>query len=288
MNNQEVKTEYWSEVIDSDSQNRKLFKQLFDKRDLIFLLVKRDFAKEFKQTILGPLWFIIQPIFQTIILVFIFGKIGKMGPTGIPMVSFYLGGTMLWSAFSENLLKTSETFRANVSIFSKVYFPRLVIPVSSMFTQFLKIGVQFGIFLAIYFVELSMSNSIQPNYTIFLFPFFIIVASLIGLSSGLILCSLTTKYWDLRFLIQFAIQLLMFLSAVITPVSLLETGTIKTIIMLNPISSLVEGFRYGFLGQAGGSFDLFWLGYSVLFLAFTWIFGIYLFRKVERNFIDSI
>ncbi len=280
--------ESWTEVITSEGSRRNALSDLFKKKDLILLFVKRDFAKEFKQTILGPIWFVVQPLFQTIILLFVFGKIGKMGPTGIPMVSFYLGGAMMWGIFSENLLKTSETFRTNAGIFGKVYFPRLVMPVSMLLTNYLKLGVQFVIFLIIYFVELSASDSIQPNFSILLVPFYFIFCSLAGTGFGLILCSLTTKYWDLRFMIQFAMQLLMFLSAVITPLSMLEPGWMKMIIQLNPASPFIEAFRYAFLGKAGGSLDLGLIAYGCSVSIAVLMLGVYTFRRVERTFIDSI
>ena len=278
----------WTEIITKESSKGNVLKDLLRKRDLILLFVKRDFAKEFKQTILGPIWFVIQPLFQTVVLLFVFGKIGKMGPAGIPMVSFYLAGAMMWGVFSENVLKTSETFRTNAGIFGKVYFPRLVMPVSMLLTNYLKLGVQFVIFLIIYFIELSMSDLIQPNFTILLVPVYFFLCSIAGMGIGLVLCSLTTKYWDLRFMVQFAMQLLMFLSAVITPLSMLEPGWMKTIIQLNPASPYIESFRYAFLGNAAGSFDQAWLIYAVAFSFTVLLLGIYAFRRVERTFIDSI
>lgn len=283
-----MNNENWTEIITSDSSRGKVFGELFKKKDLIFLFVKRDFAKEFKQTILGPLWFIIQPLFQTIVLLFVFGKIGKMGPTGIPMFSFYLAGAMMWGVFSENILKTSETFRTNAAIFGKVYFPRLVMPVAMLLTNYLKLGVQFIIFLIIYLIELTVSGNFEPNLTILFVPFYFVLCSFAGMGLGLVLCSLTTRYWDLRFMIQFAMQLMMFLSAVITPISLLDSGWMKTIIQLNPASSFIEALRYAFLGSAGGSLDLIWLSYSIIFSFIVLFVGVYIFRRVERTFIDTI
>jgi len=262
--------------------------KLFEKKDLILLLVKRDFAKEFKQTILGPIWFILQPLFQTAILYFVFGRIGKMGPDGLPLLTFYLAGSMAWGTFSENLLKTSETFRTNAQIFSKVYFPRIVMPVSYLLTNYMKLAVQFIVLTSVFLFEISNSNSIEPNWTLVFLPLYFVVSSFIGFGFGLILCTLTTKYWDLRFLIQYAIQLLMFLSAVVTPLSNIEPGITRTLIQLNPISSLVEAIRYGLLGKAAGTVDFLWISYSIGIAISTIILGSYFFRRVERSFVDTI
>jgi lipopolysaccharide transport system permease protein len=282
--------EIWDEVIKPAKKMNIFSGEILAYKDLILLFVRRDFVKEFKQTILGPVWFLIQPLFQTLVLFFVFGNLGKMGPTGIPQFSFYLGGTIIWTLFSENLIKSSETFRANSAIFGKVYFPRLVMPASTMITNFLKLGVQMLLFLVVYFYELSTSDLIQPNYTICLVPIYFVLASLLGLGMGLIISALTTKYWDLRFLIQFSLQLVMFLSTVITPYYVVASKgmLMKFIIMANPVSSYIEAFRHAFLGNQGGWFYAPGLIYSVLVTFFVLIFGVYTFKKVERNFMDTI
>lgn len=277
-------------VISNNSGNRAGLSEMLAYKDLLFLLVRRDFVKEFKQTILGPLWFIIQPIFQTLVFLFVFGKIGGLGPNGIPQISFYLSGTLLWNLFSETLLKTSETFRTNAPIFGKVYFPRLLVPISIVFTNYLKLGVQLIIFLAIYIFEMSTSSGLEPNAYILLFPLFIVLTSFLGLGLGLIVSSLTTKYWDLRFLVQFAIQLIMFLSTVVTPYTVLQnqSGWLKNLIMLNPMSPYIEMVRFSFLGANGGTVLPYYLLYSIGITIFTLIVGIGVFNRVEKNFIDTV
>lgn len=281
-------TKKWTSFENKSNNAIGGFKKILEKKDLIFLLVKRDFAKEFKQTILGPIWFVLQPIFQTVILYFVFGRIGNMGPQGLPMMTFYLAGTISWGVFSENLLKTSETFRANAQIFSKVYFPRIVMPISYMLTNYLKLSIQLIVLTVVYCYEVYISESIVPNWSIVFLPIYFIISSLIGFGCGLILCTLTTKYWDLRFLIQYAIQLLMFLSAIVTPLSNIEPGITRTLIQLNPISSIVEALRYGLLGEAAGNINIFWLSYSILVALFCVLVGAYFFKKVERSFVDTI
>jgi homopolymeric O-antigen transport system permease protein len=282
--------EKWTEIIQAGSGKKPSFGELWRKKDLILLFVRRDFVKEFKQTILGPLWFVIQPIFQTIVLLFVFGNLGGMGPTGIPQVSFYLGGTLMWNLFAENLLKSSETFRANQHIFGKVYFPRMVIPISLLLTNFLKLGVQLLIFFAVYFFEVSQSNLIEPNWTIALVPLYFIVVAISGMGVGLIISSMTTKYWDLRFLVQFGIQLLMFLSTVITPFYVLKDRPewMQTAIMSNPVSSMIEAFRNAFLGPLGGEIHVQGMIYSVSFSLLTLVIGVFIFNKVEKNFMDTV
>ena len=284
------KIQNWTTSIGKGDSNSFSFKELWRYRDLLFLFVRRDFVKEFKQTILGPLWFIIQPIFQTIILIFVFGKVGGLGPNGIPQITFYLAGTIVWNLFADCLLKTSEVFRANAGIFTKVYFPRLIMPLSTVFTSYLKVLVQLGILLAVYAYEFIFIGGFEPNFTIVLFPLYLIIASFLGLGMGLIISAMTTKYWDLRFLVQFSIQLLMFLSAVITPYYVLaeKGGWMQKLIMLNPISSLIEAFRHAFLGNAGGWFHWQSLLYTVVTTIVVLALGIVIFRRVERNFVDTL
>ena len=280
----------WSHIITPNNKSNHFFSDLLDYKDLLFLLVRRDFVKEFKQTILGPIWFVIQPIFQTLILLFVFGKIGEMGPNGIPQVSFYLSGVIMWNLFSDTLIKTSETFRTNASVFGKVYFPRIISPLSVVLTNYIKFGVQLILLLIVYTYEISTTSTIHPNWTLCLFPVFILLTSLMGLGFGLIISSLTTKYWDLRFLVQFGVQLLMFMSTVITPFSNLEGKPVwmKNAIIGNPISSFIEVVRYSFLGENGGTFFVPGLIYSILVSIIVLIIGIFIFNKVEKNFMDTV
>ena len=280
----------WTEVITPKKKGKKLISELVNYKDLLFLLVRRDFVKEFKQTILGPLWFIIQPIFQTLILLFVFGKIGSMGPNGIPQTSFYLAGTVIWNLFSETLVKTSETFRENANVFGKVYFPRIIAPLSIVFTNFLKFGVQFMLFLIVFLFEYFSYNSFEISWTIVLVPVYLILVAMSGLGLGLIISSMTTKYWDLRFLVQFGVQLLMFMSTVITPFYLLDVKPtwMKNAIIANPVSSYIEAFRFAFLGSNGGSLYVPGLLYSIIISFSTLIIGIIIFNRVEKNFMDTV
>ena len=280
----------WTEIITPKRKGKRLLTEIISYKDLLFLLVRRDFVKEFKQTILGPLWFVIQPIFQTLILLFVFGKIGSMGPNGIPQTSFYLAGTVIWNLFSETMVKTSETFRENANVFGKVYFPRIIAPLSVVFTNFLKFGVQFLLFLIVFFFEYFSAQKFEPSWTLVLIPVYLILIAMMGLGFGLIISSLTTKYWDLRFLVQFGVQLLMFMSTVITPFALLDDkpGWMKTAIISNPVSSYIEAFRHAFLGPNGGALYMPGLMYSVIVSFSTLLLGIYIFNRVEKNFMDTV
>ncbi|MFK8037025.1 MAG: ABC transporter permease [Crocinitomicaceae bacterium] len=280
----------WTEIITPKKKGKRLLAEIVSYKDLLFLLVRRDFVKEFKQTILGPLWFVIQPIFQTLILLFVFGKVGSMGPNGIPQTSFYLAGTIIWNLFSETLVKTSETFRENAGVFGKVYFPRMIAPLSVVFTNFLKFGVQFALFLVVYFYELIAYGGFEPNWTILLIPVYLVLICLSGLGFGLIISSMTTKYWDLRFLVKFGVQLLMFMSTVITPFELLKDKPVwmQNAIFANPTSSYIEAFRHAFLGHEGGTLYFNGLVYSIVISISTLVIGIYIFNRVEKNFMDTV
>ncbi len=280
----------WNEIISSGNSKRISIRELWSYRDLVVLLVRRDFVKEFKQTILGPLWFVIQPIFQTCIVLFMFGKIGGLGPQGIPQISFYLGGVLMWNLFSENLVKTSETFRANANIFGKVYYPRLVMPIAQILTSFLKLLVQLSIFFVAYFYELYTSPAIEPNVGILLVPVYFMVAAILGTGLGLIISSLTTKYWDLRFLVQFGVQLLMFVSTVTVSFSVLADKPVwmQNAIVANPVSSIIEAFRNAFLGPLGGEIYVPGLIYSCSFALVSLILGVIIFNRVEKNFMDTV
>lgn len=285
-----MEKEEWTSVIESNKGKSFSFSEIWNYRDLVLLFVRRDFVKEFKQTILGPLWFIIQPVFQTFVLVFMFGKVGGLAPANVPTISFYLGGVLLWNLFSDILLKTSETFRANADIFGKVYFPRMVMPFAQIITSGLKFSVQLVFFLIVYFIEAFNSPFIEPNLTIALFPVYVLITAILATGIGLIISSMTTKYWDLRFLVQFGVQLLMFVSTV--SISLLviqeQGGWMEKAILANPISSLVEGMRYAFFGDVGGVFHKGALLYSSSVALVTLVLGVFIFNRVERNFMDTV
>ena len=255
-------------------------------KDLLFLFVKRDFIAIYKQTILGPLWFFIQPILTTLIFTVVFGKIAGIPTDGLPRILFYLSGITFWNYFSECLIKTSNTFIENQNIFGKVYFPRLILPISIVCSTLLKFGIQFLLFMVIWIYYLGLNEyTIEPNLYILLFPILIILTGLLSLGMGIIITSITTKYRDFRFLIQFGIQLWMYATPIIYPLSSLS-GNLKTMAMINPMTSVIETFKFSFLGA--GTFSWFHVGYTALFTLITLVFGIVLFNKTEQNFMDTV
>lgn len=263
------------------------FKEIWQYRDLLTMFVKRDVVTVYKQTILGPIWFVVQPILTTAIYIVVFGSIAKIPTDGVPMILFYLAGIVIWNYFAECFNSTSTTFTANAAIFGKVYFPRLIMPLSKVVSGLIKFGIQMAFFLVVYGYYLFTGNSVVPNYTLLLLPLYILIMAAMGLGAGIIFTSLTTKYRDLTFLITFGVQLLMYATPVIYPISTLEKGsTLWTVIMANPLTPLVEGFKYAFLGQ--GYFSWFAIGYSALFTTILLIVGIVVFHRTERNFIDTV
>lgn len=254
-------------------------------RDLLQMFVRRDFVATFKQTILGPIWFFIQPIFTTIIFTFVFSNIAGISTDGIPPALFYLAGIIGWNYFSACLLDTSTTFTKNANIFGKVYFPRLITPLSVVVSNLLKFGVQFVLFLLLLGYYYFQGAAIQPNVYALLVPFLIIIMAVMGLGSGMIISSMTTKYRDLQFLVAFGVQLAMYASPVIFPLSALPEKY-KYIILANPVSSIIETFRFAFLGE--GTFSWAYLGYSTAFSALVFIIGLIIFNKVQRSFMDTV
>lgn len=277
----------WTNII---KPKRNLFeinlKEIISYKDLMFLFVRRDFVSIYKQTILGPLWFFIQPILTTLMFTVVFGKIAGISTDGIPKILFYLSGLTFWTYFADNLTKTSNTFVENQGIFGKVYFPRLISPISIIISNLLKFGLQFLLFSAFYiFYFFQTDSTIKPNAVILLFPYLIILTGVLGLGFGLIVSSLTTKYRDLRFLIQFGVQLWMYATPVIYPLSALD-GKMKQIALLNPMTSIIETFKYGFLGA--GTFDLKHLIYTTVFALILLFLGVIIFNRTEQNFMDTV
>ncbi|WP_461451938.1 ABC transporter permease [Mucilaginibacter sp.] len=261
-------------------------KDVWAYRDLLWLLVRRDFVSFYKQTIFGPLWFFIQPIFTTLIYTFIFSNLAKISTNNAPAPLFYMAGTVAWNYFADSLTKTSTVFRDNAGIFGKVYFPRLIMPISIVFSNLVKFGVQFLLFiiLLIYFIP-DPHYKVQPNFYIFLFPVVILLMAILGLGAGLIITALTTKYRDLAFVVTFGIQLLMYATPVIYPLSAAPLKY-RHIIALNPMSGLIETFRYGFLGT--GQFYPGAFIYSILASLMVFLLGLIVFNKVEKNFVDTV
>lgn len=253
-------------------------------RDLLWLLVRRDFVSFYKQTILGPLWFFIQPLFTTLIFTFIFGMAG-ISTDGLPRPLFYMAGITAWNYFADCITKTSTVFKDNANIFGKVYFPRLIMPLSIVISNLVRFGVQFLLFLGLLLYYYAQGTAVEPNAYILLAPVLIVLMALLGLGSGMIISALTTKYRDLAFLVTFGVQLLMYASAVIIPISA-TPAKYKWLIQANPMATLIETFRYAFLGQGTFSWGAF--GYVVAVTIITLVIGVVIFNKVEKDFVDTV
>lgn len=280
--------EHWDLVLKPTSKWYDVrLKEVWKFKDLLFMFVKRDFVAVYKQTVLGPLWLIIQPVLTTITFTVIFGNIAKIGTGGVPSLLFYMAGLTLWSYFADCITKTSNTFVANASVFGKVYFPRLIMPLSILFSNLIKLGVQFVLFLIIWIYYYSTNASIHPNSYLLLVPLLIIIMAGLGLGFGLIISALTTKYRDLAFLITFGVQLLMYASPIVYPLSIVS-DKYKILLLLNPLTSIIETFKYAFIGVGYFNGIEFWLGYSCLFMIVIVAIGIVIFNKVEKSFMDTV
>jgi len=277
----------WLEVIrpKSNALDFKV-KDIWRYRDLLVLLVRRDFIATYKQTILGPLWFFLQPILTTIMFALVFGRIAGIPTDGIPMILFYLSGLTLWNYFSECLNKTATVLKDNAEIFGKVYFPRIVMPLSIIVSNLIKLSIQLILFLLIWAYYMIAGNIVHPNAAILLLPVLIIIMGGLGLGLGMIITSMTTKYRDLVFLLTFGVQLLMYATPVIYPLSNIHNHTLRLLIMANPMTSIIETFRYAFLGSGHLGFGS--LLYSTCFMVVTLILGILVFNKVEKSFMDTV
>ncbi|MBO4874570.1 MAG: ABC transporter permease [Bacteroidales bacterium] len=261
------------------------FKELYAYKDLIAMYVKRDIVTMYKQTILGPLWFVIQPILTTVMFMFVFGNLAGISTDGIPGPLFYFSGIILWNYFSTCLNATSHTFTSNQNVFGKVYFPRLVVPISVTISNLVKFFIQFGIFLIIYIVYAFKGAGVAPNWYAFLFPLLVVMSAGLALGFGIIFSSMTTKYRDLTFLLQFGVQLWMYATPVIYPLSTMPADK-QWIFQLNPMTSIIETFKYGAIGQ--GTFSWLWLAYSFGFMLLMLFMGIMIFNKVEKDFMDTV
>jgi lipopolysaccharide transport system permease protein len=260
-------------------------KDVWRYRDLLVLMVRRDFVSFYKQTILGPLWFFIQPLFTTITYTFIFGNLAGLGTDGIPAPLFYMVGIITWSYFSESLTKTSTVFRDNAPIFGKVYFPRLIMPLSIVVSSLVKFGIQILLLLLLMAFYFMGGASFSPSVYLLFFPILVLLMAAQGLGFGMIISAMTNKYRDLSFLLSFGIQLLMYATPVIYSLSSVPEKY-RWLISLNPMSQIIETARLGFLGK--GNFTWFNLGYTA-FITFIILFcGIIVFNKVEKSFIDTV
>ena len=278
--------ENWSLII---TPKRKLFdlqiRELIRYRDLIFLFVKRDFVTQFKQTILGPLWFAINPVLSTIMYTFIFGRLARIGTDGIPHTLFYFSGSMLWGFFSGTFSGSSNVFTSNANIFGKVYFPRLVAPINIILNNLIKVSVQFALLLVIYVYYILSGSSIQPSWSLLLFPVLFIWLAAIGFGAGIIISSLTTKYRDLGHLVSFALGLAMYATPVVFPLSEIPQRFIW-IAYANPLCAPIELFRLWFFGLASinSLMILSSLGITLLLV----FFGLVIFNRNEQTFIDVV
>ena len=265
------------------------FAEIWRYRDLLLMFVKRDIVTYYKQTILGPIWFIIQPLITSVVQFFIFSKIAQIPSDGINYFLFALAGNTLWYYFSDSFNATSGTFRANQNIFGKVYFPRIIMPLSTTISSLMKFGIQFLFFISVLIYFIYQGKASVPNWTIVLTPFLLLIMALISLGLGMIISSLTTKYKDLTFLISFGVQLFMYLTPVVYPTSLVLKKLNPNwhwLINLNPLSNVFEFFRYSFLGS--GIFTYFGLLISFVSAVFLFLFGLIIFNKTEKNFIDTV
>lgn len=281
--------DYWDIEIKPRGSNFSLnLNEVWRYKDLLQMYIRRDIVTMYKQTILGPLWFIIQPLFTTIMYMFVFGGIANISTDGLPQMLFYLAGILCWSYFADCLGRASSTFSANAGVFSKVYFPRLVVPISGTVSNLIRLVIQLGLFLVIYFYYIYNGVDIKPNTTILLFPLLILMIGGLGMGFGIIISSMTTKYRDLAILFGFITQLWMYATPVIYPLSAIPErySQVKWIIELNPLTPIVEAVRYGFMGA--GEFSWNGLIYSFIFTIVVLIAGAWVFNKVERSFVDVV
>jgi lipopolysaccharide transport system permease protein len=286
MNKENNTEEHWDLVIEGKTSLFDLkFADVWRYRDLLLMFVKRDFVSFYKQTVLGPLWFFIQPIFTTLVFTFVFGNLAKISTDGLPQALFYLSGITAWNYFSDCLTKTSTVFRDNANIFGKVYFPRLIMPLSIVVSNLIRFGVQLLLFIIIMAYYGIQHADFNITWAIALFPVLVLLMALLGLGLGLIITAMTTKYRDLSFLVSFGVQLLMYGTTVIYPLSA-APEKYRKFIELNPMTGIIEAFRYAFLGK--GYFTAWSLGYSAIFTAGITIIGIIIFNKTERSFVDTI
>ena len=277
----------WTMIIRPQEKLWKInLKEVWAYRDLITLFVKRNIVVQYKQTILGPLWYLIQPVLTVIMNMVVFGGIAHMSTDGIPQALFYMAGNVCWFYFSDCLNQTSSTFVANQGMFGKVYFPRMVVPISTVMSNLLRFGIQLLLFVAFWIYFFVSGSDIHLTWTILLVPVLVVMLAGLGLGFGILISSMTTKYRDLTILFTFVVQLWMYATPIVYPMSMVTNETLHTIIMLNPMTSIIEAFKYATLGQ--GYFSWGALGYSFAFMSILMLWGIIIFNKVQRSFMDTV
>lgn len=293
MTRSEMENEGWTTVI---KPRNKLFevnlKEIWDYRDLLTLFVKRTITVQYKQTILGPLWWIIQPALTVIMYMVIFGGIAGIPTDGIPQPLFYLGGVAMWQYFSDCLTKSSNTFVSNAGIFSKVYFPRLIMPLADTISNLVRFGIQLGLFVLVYLYYVIIGQAPSPNWYLLLFPLLVIMMAGLALGFGIIISSMTTKYRDLQILFSFFVQLWMYATPIVYPLSQVAGKEkfgidLATVMCLNPVTPIIETFKHGALG-AGQFVGWGWLAYSFGFMFVVMALGILIFNKVQKSFMDTV
>ena len=287
--------EHWDTVIEPKDKLLSVdFKELWRYRDLTSLFVKRNIITQYKQTILGPVWFVVQPALTVLMYMIVFGGIAGIPTDGIPRPLFYLAGTCMWNYFAECLTKTSNTFVNNSSIFGKVYFPRLVMPIADVTSNLLRFGIQFGFFVLIYvfYALFDPTCNATLNWYALLFPVLVAMMAGLALGFGTIISSMTTKYRDLQVLFSFIVQLWMYATPIVYPLSQTKSMQyfgipVHKLMCLNPVTPVIETFKYGFLG-AGEFVGWRWLIYSFVFMIVLLALGIVVFNKVQKSFMDTV
>ena len=280
--------EYWTTVI---KPKEKLLSvdlgEVWKFRDLMLLFVKRNIITQYKQTILGPLWYLIQPLMTTVMYMVVFGGIAKISTDGLPQPLFYLAGISFWQYFADCLNKTSNTFVSNAGIFGKVYFPRLVSPLSDVISNLVRFSIQFGLFLCVYaYYQIFTDVTIHTNWYALLVPVLVVMLAGLALGFGILFSSMTTKYRDLQLLLSFFVSLWMYATPVIYPLSTITNEKIRLAMMLNPLTGIVEFFKYGMLGV--GAHEWWMLGYSFVFMVVLLAIGIVVFNQVPRSFMETV
>lgn len=262
------------------------FRELWRYRDLIELFVKRNIVVQYKQTILGPLWYLIQPVLTVIMNMIVFGGIAKMSTDGIPQPLFYMAGNVCWFYFADCLNQTSSTFTTNQQMFGKVYFPRLVVPIATVLSNLLRFGIQLALFVVMWIWFFAQGIDITLSWTLVLIPLLVIMLAGLGLGFGILISSMTTKYRDLTILFTFVVQLWMYGTPIVYPLSMVTDPTLRACILANPLTAVIEAFKYATLGQ--GYFSWGALGYSFAFMTVLLILGVVVFNKVQRSFMDTV
>ena len=287
MKNTEQNTPWTTEIKPRESLFSVDFKEIWRYRDLMFLFVKRNIITQYKQTILGPLWYLIQPLMTTVMYIVVFGEIAKISTDGLPKSLFYLAGISFWQYFADCLNKTSNTFVSNAGIFGKVYFPRLVTPLSDVISNLVRFGIQFGLFLVVYaYYAIFTDEQIHTNWYVLMLPILVMMLAGLALGFGILFSSMTTKYRDLQLLLSFFVSLWMYATPVIYPLSYITDPTLRLVMQLNPLTGIMEFFKYGMLGV--GEHEWWMLGYSFVFMVVLMAIGIVVFNKVQKSFMDTV